>query len=206
MRGMTREDILAQSDDQRQCGRRQARGAAARAAATSRSARGWPRTSARSVGSSITIINPAGPLDAVRHRAADRRLSRSRAIFEVGVYDYDKAFVVMPMRGCADSAAARRHGRDDRGQDHRCRPGRRDPRAARRASSQGQAVVNDWRLDQRGVVRGAGGRAGGDVLRPVAHHPGRGVQHPLLADHAGPRQDARHRDPAHDGRDARAAC
>ena len=25
----------------------------------------------------------------------------------------------------------------------------------------------------------------------------------VVADHAGPRQDARHRDPAHDGRDAR---
>jgi lipoprotein-releasing system permease protein len=48
------------------------------------------------VGDSITIINPAGrstPFGTVPRQVA----YQVAAIFEVGVYDYDKAFVVMPM-------------------------------------------------------------------------------------------------------------
>ena len=48
------------------------------------------------VGQSITIINPAGrttPFGTV-----PREISYEvAAIFEVGVYDYDKAFVIMPI-------------------------------------------------------------------------------------------------------------
>ena len=48
------------------------------------------------VGQSITIINPAGrttPFGTV-----PREISYEiAAVFEVGVYDYDKAFVVMPI-------------------------------------------------------------------------------------------------------------
>ena len=48
------------------------------------------------VGDSITIINPAGR--ATPFGTVPRELSyRIAAIFEIGVYDYDKAFVVMPM-------------------------------------------------------------------------------------------------------------
>jgi lipoprotein-releasing system permease protein len=50
-----------------------------------------------SVGSSITIINPAGrttPFGTV-----PREISYDvAAVFEVGVYDFDKAFVIMPMQ------------------------------------------------------------------------------------------------------------
>jgi lipoprotein-releasing system permease protein len=49
------------------------------------------------VGSSITVINPAGrttPFGTV-----PREISYTvGAIFEIGVYDYDKAFIVMPMQ------------------------------------------------------------------------------------------------------------
>jgi lipoprotein-releasing system permease protein len=48
------------------------------------------------LGDSITIINPAGrstPFGTVPRQVA----YQVAAIFEVGVYDYDKAFVVMPM-------------------------------------------------------------------------------------------------------------
>ncbi|HKT84966.1 MAG TPA: lipoprotein-releasing ABC transporter permease subunit [Novosphingobium sp.] len=49
------------------------------------------------VGDMITIINPQGratPFGTVPRQIA----YRVAAIFEIGVYDYDKAFVVMPMR------------------------------------------------------------------------------------------------------------
>jgi len=49
------------------------------------------------VGNSISIINPAGratPFGTVPREIA----YEVGAIFEVGVYDYDKAFVIMPMR------------------------------------------------------------------------------------------------------------
>ena len=62
----------------------------------SRSARGSPSCSALSVGSAITDQPPQGrttPFGTVP-RIVDYTVA---AIFEVGVYDYDKAFVVMPM-------------------------------------------------------------------------------------------------------------
>ena len=49
------------------------------------------------VGDTITIINPAGrstPFGTVPRQVA----YQVSAIFEIGVYDYDKAFVVMPMQ------------------------------------------------------------------------------------------------------------
>lgn len=49
-----------------------------------------------SVGSSITIINPAGR--ATPFGTVPREISYDiAAIFEIGVYDFDKAFVIMPM-------------------------------------------------------------------------------------------------------------
>ena len=62
----------------------------------SRSARGSPNCSGFRVGSSITIISPQGrttPFGTVP-RIVDYNVA---AIFEVGVYDFDKAFVVMPL-------------------------------------------------------------------------------------------------------------
>ena len=48
------------------------------------------------VGSSLTIINPAGR--ATPFGTVPREISyRVSAIFEIGVYDFDKAYVVMPM-------------------------------------------------------------------------------------------------------------
>lgn len=49
------------------------------------------------VGNSITIINPAGR--STPFGTVPRQISyQVGAIFEVGIYDYDKAFVVMPMQ------------------------------------------------------------------------------------------------------------
>ena len=151
------------------------------------------------VGGQISLISPQG--QTTPFGTVPRIVSYTvAAIFEVGVYDYDKAFVIMPIERRADAADARRCGRHGRGRDGRCRQGRR--RSSRRSPSKvgRPGVVNDWRSMNAIAVRGAGGRAGGDVRRAVADHPRRGVQHPVVADHAGARQDARHRDPADDGR------
>ena len=49
------------------------------------------------VGESLTIINPAGR--STPFGTVPRQISyQVAAIFEVGVYDYDKAFVVMPIQ------------------------------------------------------------------------------------------------------------
>ena len=63
----------------------------------SRSARGWPRRSAPIPGSEISLISPEGRSTPVG--TVPRIVTYTvGAIFEVGVYDYDKAFVVMPMQ------------------------------------------------------------------------------------------------------------
>jgi len=70
------------------------------------------------VGDTITIINPQGR--ATPFGTVPREVGyRVAAIFEIGVYDYDNAFVVMPITDAPDPAAHRRFDRDDRGQDHR---------------------------------------------------------------------------------------
>src|SRR3546814_8416139 len=48
------------------------------------------------VGSNVTIINPQGR--ATPFGTVPREISyRVSAIFEIGVYDFDKAYIVMPM-------------------------------------------------------------------------------------------------------------
>ena len=59
-------------------------------------------SSASSVGSTITILSPAGrttPFGTVP-RIVDYHVG---AIFEIGLYDYDKAFVIMPMEDAQNS-------------------------------------------------------------------------------------------------------
>ena len=66
----------------------------------------------------------------------------------------------------------------------------------------GQAIITDWRQMNSALFEAL------EVERVVMfivlshHRPRRRVQHRLVADHAGARQDPRHRDPAHDGGDA----
>ena len=154
------------------------------------------------VGGQISLIRPEGrttPFGTVPRIVA----YNVAAIFEVGVYDYDKAFVIMPiedaqtflMIGDAVGMVEVETVDADRVGEILA-----PLRAQRRRPGGGRRLA----LDELGPVRGAAGRAGGDVRRPLDHHPGRGVQHPLLADHAGPRQDPRHRHPANHGRDPRA--
>ena len=68
-----------------------------RAATASRSARGSPRRSALYPGGQITLWNPEGRSTVVG--TVPREVTYTvGAIFEIGVFDYDKAFVVMPMQ------------------------------------------------------------------------------------------------------------
>jgi lipoprotein-releasing system permease protein len=74
-------------------------------------------------------------------------------VFEVGVYDYDKAFVVMPMQNAQTAAPARRYGRHDRGEDGD--PDKVGDILAPLADKvAGKAVVTDWR-QMNAAVRGA---------------------------------------------------
>ena len=124
------------------------------------------------------------------------------AIFEVGVYDYDKAFVVMPIE---DAQTLLMLG-DAVGMvevaDRRCRPGRRDHRRRSPRRSPGRAMVTDWRQMNASLFEAlAVERVAMFVVLSIIILVA--VFNILLvADHAGARQDARHRDPAHDGRDA----
>ena len=86
------------------------------------------------VGGQISLISPDGrttPFGTVP-RIVSYNVA---AIFEVGVYDYDKSFVIMPIEDAQTPAADGRCGRNGRGADGRRRPGRRDPRAASRRAS-----------------------------------------------------------------------
>ena len=87
------------------------------------------------VGSTITIISPAGPHHAVRHRAADRRLSTSPRSSRSALYDFDKAFVIMPMEEAQNFLMMGDSIGMIEVDDGRPRPRRGDPGAARRAQS-----------------------------------------------------------------------
>ncbi len=92
------------------------------------------------------------------------------AIFEIGVYDYDKAYVVMPMQDAqtllmlGDSVGMIEVQTVDADQVGQILAPLADKVA-------GRAIIADWRHDERAIVRGAGDRAGDDVLRAVHHHP-----------------------------------
>ena len=150
-------------------------------------------------GSQITLWNPEGRSTVMG--TVPREVTYTvGAVFEIGVYDYDKAFVLLPMQDAQElllmgdqvGMVEIQTTNPDKVQDivaplRTLGPG---PRRDRRLAP-----------DELGPVPGARGRARGDVRRPVADRARRRVQHPLVADHAGPRQDPRHRDPADHGRE-----
>ena len=96
VRGMTRARPARQRDDPRQ-------GAAGHTRQPDRGqqhawrwAAGWPKRSARRSAAKISLISPQGattPFGTVP-RIVSYRVG---AIFEIGVYDFDKAYVIMPM-------------------------------------------------------------------------------------------------------------
>ena len=86
------------------------------------------------------------------------------AVIEIGVYEYDKAYVVMPIQDAQHSAADGRSGRDDRDPDRQPRQGAADPRAAAAARA-GPSGHHRLAADELGFVLRAPGRTGGDVHR-----------------------------------------
>ena len=97
-----------------------------------------PRPSAPASATAITIINPAGratPFGTVPREIA----YRVAAIFEIGVYDYDKSFVVMPMQDAQTLLLIGRCDRHDRG--HAPTIPTRSRRSSRRSPSGSRA----WR-------------------------------------------------------------
>ena len=102
------------------------------------------RDARRSIpGGEITLINPEGRSTVVG--TVPREVTYTvGAVFEIGVYDYDKAYVVMPMQDAQDAAADGRPGRDDRDPDDQSRQGPGNPRAAA-AAGPGPGVITDWR-------------------------------------------------------------
>ena len=100
--------------------------------------RGWPRRSAPIPGARSRLISPEGRSTPVG--TVPRIVTYTvGAIFEVGIYEYDKAFVIMPMQ---DAQTLLMLG-DEVGmvevQVDRPRQGRRNPRAAAAAGARAGA-------------------------------------------------------------------
>ena len=96
VRGMRVEDIRANKTIMGSPRRRHAI-ASRPAAARWQSARGWPKHWVPIPGSQITLWNPEGRSTVVG--TVPREVTYTvGAVFEIGVYDYDKAFVLLPMQ------------------------------------------------------------------------------------------------------------
>ena len=126
----------------------------------------------------------------------------SSAIFEIGVYDYDQSFVVMPMKDAqtllltGDSVGMIEVTTND--PDH---VGEILAPVAAQAC-RARLSITDWKTINSSLFEAlAVERVAMFVVLSIIVLVA--VFNILsLADHAGARQDARHRDPAHDGRDA----
>ena len=105
-------------------------------------------------GDEITLISPQG--ETTPFGTAPRIVSyHIGAIFSVGIFDFDKAFVVMPIETAQTLLGPGRQRRHDRGADHRSGPRRRDARPARPQDPRrggDRAVAIDERVAVRGVA------------------------------------------------------
>ena len=152
LRGIPRDEILVQPDDEQQRHRRLAPRPHARQ--QQRRDRLAARRAARAFGRQLDHDHlAAGPHDAVRHGAKDRRLSRRRDLrgrplrFRQGVRRHaDRGRPELPDDG--------RFDRDDRGQYGRRRPGAGNPRADHRGGRRPRRRAR-LALDELGAVRGA---------------------------------------------------
>ena len=135
-------------------------------------------------------------------RWARRRASsptRSSAVFEIGMSEYDSSFVFMPL---TEAQAYFNRNNDvtaievftDQSRQDRGIPQAGD-RGRRAAGVSGRLAAAQFDLLQR-----ASGRAQRDVPDPDHDRAGRGAQYRFGPDHAGQGQGQRYRDPAHHGR------
>ena len=153
-------------------------------------------------GDNVTLVHPKGATTpiGVMPRIKPYKIV---AVFEVGMSEYDAAFVFMPITEA--QAYFNRAGDVTAIEVYTNNPDRVKRFRTADQRSRRPADLHD-RLDpaQRDVLQRAPGRAQRDVPDPDADRPGGGVQHHFRADHAGEGQGARHRDPAHHGRHRRA--
>ncbi len=150
-------------------------------------------------GDSITLVAPRG---AVTPFGTTPRIKpyKISAVFEIGMSEYDSAFVFMPLTEA--QAYFNRSGDVTAIEVYVDNPDRVD-RYRKLAADAAQRPIYHDRLApaQRDLLQRAAGRAQRDVPDPDADRAGGGAQHRLRPDHAGEGQGLRHRHPAHDGRD-----
>ena len=151
-------------------------------------------------GDSVTLVAPRG---AVTPMGTTPRIKAYKvaAVFEIGMSEYDTAFVFMPLTEA--QAYFNRNGDVTAIEVYTNDPDKVDrvPAAGERRRP---AADLHGRLApaQRDVLQRAAGRAQRHVPDPDADRAGGRVQHRLEPDHAGEGQGPRHRHPAHHGRDA----
>ena len=152
-------------------------------------------------GDNLTLVAPRG---AVTPMGTTPRIKAYKiaAVFEIGMSEYDSAFVFMPLTEAqayfnrAGDVTAIEVYTDD--PDHIDRFRKAGDRCRRAADLHGRLAPA-----QRHVLQCASGRAQRDVSDPDLDRAGGGAQYRLRLDHAGERQRQRHRHFAHHGRHAR---
>ena len=176
VRGMRPEDIRSNNTINGNVRRGRHPKRSRRAAARSPSAHGSPRISALYPGGQITLWNPEGRSTVVG--TVPREVTYTvGAVFEIGVYDYDKTFVMLPMQDAQELLLMG----DQVGivEVQTSDPDKFDQiLAPLRKLVQGEAVVHRLAADEFGPVPSAGGRARRDVRGAVAHRPCRRLQYP----------------------------
>ena len=166
-----------------------------------RSAAGSPTSSRLRAGDSVTLVSPRG---AVTPMGTTPRIKvyKIAAVFEIGMSEYDAAFVFMPLTEA--QAYFNRNGDVTAIEVYTDDPDRiAQFREAGHRGRQAADLHDRLAAAQRHLLQRAPGRAQRDVPDPDADRAGGGVQHRLRPDHAGEGQGPRHRHPAHHGRVAR---
>ena len=151
-------------------------------------------------GDSVTLVAPRG---AVTPMGTTPRIKvyKIAAVFEIGMSEYDAAFVFMPLTEA--QAYFNRDGDVTAIEVYTDDPDKIVALPADGDRGRQAADLHDrLAAAQRHLLQRAAGRAQRDVPDPDADRAGGGAQHHLGPDHAGEGQGPRHRHPAHHGRDA----
>ena len=151
-------------------------------------------------GDNVTLVSPRG---AVTPMGTTPRIKvyKIAAVFEIGMSEYDAAFVFMPLTEA--QAYFNRNNDVTAIEVYTNNPDAVDAlQAARHRGRQAPDLHGRLAAAERHVLQRAPGRAQRDVPDPDADRAGGGLQHRLEPDHAGQGQGPRHRHPAHHGGDA----
>ena len=94
-------------------------------------------------GDNVTLLHPNGVVTPIGIMPRIKAY-KVAAVFEIGMFEYDAAFVFMPLHRGAGLLQPLRRRHRDRGLHHRSRPGRSFPQARIEAAGRPTAIV-DWR-------------------------------------------------------------